>query len=121
MHKLDLQSVPLEELWSLHEEIARILSGRISAHKRDLEQRLLKLTGFGVVGAQGVSPENGRRRRKYPRVFPKYRNPSMPEETWSGRGKRPRWLVGALTAGAKIEDFAICGEGGKSEGPGDCG
>ncbi|MEO6783436.1 MAG: H-NS family nucleoid-associated regulatory protein, partial [Bradyrhizobium sp.] len=29
------------------------------------------------------------------------------EETWSGRGKKPRWLVSALKAGSKIEDFRI--------------
>jgi DNA-binding protein H-NS len=26
---------------------------------------------------------------------------------WSGRGKQPRWLVSALKAGGKIEDFKI--------------
>ena len=27
--------------------------------------------------------------------------------TWSGCGLKPKWLVGKLAAGAKIEDFAI--------------
>jgi DNA-binding protein H-NS len=46
-------------------------------------------------------------RRKYPRVYPKYRNPQEPSETWSGRGKTPRWLMAALKKGHKPEDFAI--------------
>ena len=27
--------------------------------------------------------------------------------TWSGRGKRPRWLTESIAAGSKIEDFRI--------------
>jgi DNA-binding protein H-NS len=50
-----------------------------------------------------------KRRRKYPRVMPKYRNPQT-SETWSGRGKLPRWLVAAMKTGRKIEEFRI-GEG----------
>src|SRR5437763_3827981 len=42
---------------------------------------------------------NGEARRKYPKVFPKYRNPQTPHETWSGRGKQPRWLAAAIKTG----------------------
>ena len=48
----------------------------------------------------------GKQRRKYPRVLPKYRNPQT-SETWSGRGKRPRWLVAAMKSGRRIEEFRI--------------
>ncbi|RYH51945.1 MAG: H-NS histone family protein, partial [Alcaligenaceae bacterium] len=46
-------------------------------------------------------------RRKYPKVLPKYFNPSAPTETWSGRGKRPRWLALALEEGHVIDEFKI--------------
>jgi DNA-binding protein H-NS len=42
-------------------------------------------------------------RRKYPKVLPKYCNPLVPSETWSGRGKRPRWLVAALKTGHEFK------------------
>jgi DNA-binding protein H-NS len=48
----------------------------------------------------------GKPRRKYPRVLPKYRNPQT-SETWSGRGKLPRWLAAAMKSGRKLEDFRI--------------
>ena len=38
---------------------------------------------------------------------PKYRHPANPEQTWTGRGKKPGWLKQALDSGVKIEDFAI--------------
>lgn len=37
----------------------------------------------------------------------KYRNTDNNEETWTGRGRKPTWLVEALTAGHDLEDFAI--------------
>lgn len=46
-------------------------------------------------------------RRPYPTVFPKYRNPEQPSETWAGRGKTPRWLTAQLESGRRIDDFKI--------------
>ncbi|HTK02893.1 MAG TPA: H-NS histone family protein [Bordetella sp.] len=39
-------------------------------------------------------------------VAPKYRHPDT-KETWSGRGKPPRWLTAAEAAGASRESFLI--------------
>lgn len=36
--------------------------------------------------------------------------------TWSGKGRRPRWLVEALAAGARLEDFKLKGAP-RSRGP----
>ncbi len=41
------------------------------------------------------------------RLKPKYRNPSNPNETWAGRGLKPRWLVTLLKRGVKLEDIAV--------------
>jgi len=116
MEKIDLETMSLDELWLLHEQISQILSVRITAQKKELEQRLQQLNP-GKTPREGVVVQlksseigDGRPRRKYPRVLPKYQNPAVPEETWSGRGKRPRWLVSALKAGGKIENFEISKE-----------
>jgi len=111
--KIELESMSLDDLWSLHEEISAILSARIKAEKHELEKRLAVLSG-GMAGFREAdrsrSLQSGKPRRKYPRVLPKYRNPQT-AETWSGRGKRPRWLVAAMKSGRKIEEFRI-NEGG---------
>ena len=114
--KIELESMSLDALWSLHEKISAILSARIRAEKHELEKRLAVLNrGMDVTSQAGVSGSlNGKPRRKYPRVLPKYRNPQT-SETWSGRGKRPRWLVAAMKSGRKIEEFRIS-EGGGSKG-----
>jgi len=102
----------VDEMWQLHEEISRTLSVRLTSEKRELEKRLAQLRREKETRqpepAGARSSKNGtRERRKYPRVFPKYRNPKEPSETWSGRGKQPRWLAAALRTGHTIEEFAI--------------
>lgn len=111
MEKLDLEAMPLDDLWALHEKISRFLSERMTAEKQQLEVRLQRLNRADEVqpslGLKSVNARNGSHRRKYPKVFPKYQNSKAPFETWSGRGKQPRWLLSALAAGGKIEDFEI--------------
>jgi DNA-binding protein H-NS len=106
--KLELETMSVDDLWSLHERISKILSTRIKAEKHELEKRLAILSrGMDVTGQTGSLPAVGERlRRRYPVVLPKYRNPQT-SETWSGRGKRPRWLTAAMKSGRKIEEFRI--------------
>jgi DNA-binding protein H-NS len=109
--KLRIDDMSADELWSLHEEIGKILSDRISSEKRELERRLAQLKR-DYPASNSFQPNDDSRapRRKYPEVIPKYRNPKAPHETWAGRGKQPRWMVAALAAGGKVEDFLILGK-----------
>lgn len=114
--KIEFESWSLDELWALHGEISGILSARIRAEKGELEKRLAVLSrGTTITDDLGdLQPvRDGKARRKYPRVLPKYRNPHT-SETWSGRGKRPRWLVAAVKSGRKIEEFRISDAGVKA-------
>lgn len=40
-------------------------------------------------------------------VKPKYCNPADSTQTWTGRGKRPRWFQAALTGGKQESDLLI--------------
>ena len=99
MRRNDLKSMSLDELWNLHEEIVAELTDRIANEKARLEERLRRIE----PSDNGLEYE----RRPYPKILPKYRNPNDPAETWSGRGKQPRWLVAQLRAGKKLDDFRI--------------
>jgi DNA-binding protein H-NS len=105
--KFNLKSLSVDELWALHEEVGAMLSEKITAEKRALEERLAKLNGGLINRAALQANERRALRRKYPPVLPKYQNPDDPSETWAGRGKQPRWLVAQLKAGNKINDFLI--------------
>jgi DNA-binding protein H-NS len=101
-HDLDLKSMSVDQLWSLHEMIASVLARKIRAEKERLEQHLREL-GLSEADASKIPAK----RRRYPKVHPKYRNPERPTETWAGRGKQPRWLNAQLKSGKKLDDFKI--------------
>jgi DNA-binding protein H-NS len=103
MKSSNLEILSTEELWILHEKVAATLNAKIVAEKKVLEDRLAQLNGRFRVAQTSETPE----RRAYPTVFPKFRNPEQPSETWAGRGKKPRWLVAQLRSGKKIDDFRI--------------
>ncbi len=111
--KFNLPSLSIDELWALHEEVGAMLSKRITAEKRELEERLARLSRSPIsdkATTKRAALQNGDRRpvrRKYPPVLPKFQNPSDPTETWAGRGKQPRWVIAELKAGKKMDDFLI--------------
>lgn len=42
------------------------------------------------------------------KLKPKYRNPANKQETWSGRGLKPKWLIAVMkSTGKKLEEFAV--------------
>jgi DNA-binding protein H-NS len=102
MKQLRLEQMSTDELWALHTEVLEILDEKLSAEKAILEQRLKQLKDGPAAPASDANE-----RRQYPAVLPKYRNPKDPSETWSGRGKTPRWMKAALGSGGKLEDYII--------------
>jgi DNA-binding protein H-NS len=78
----------VEERAAVKAEIARLASAR----------------GYSV--AELFNGTNGRAGRRG-KVAPKYRNPENGLETWTGRGRQPRWLAALVKKGAKVEKFLI--------------
>ena len=70
-----------------------------------------ELFGGATAGAgratRGPRKASATKGRKLGKVAPKYRNPAKPSETWTGRGKQPRWLAAETAKGRKVEDFLI--------------
>jgi DNA-binding protein H-NS len=102
MKPSNLKSMSVDELWELHESVTAVLTGKIANERARLEDRLRRL-GSSAAG----NGELTRKRRPYPKVLPKYRNPENRSETWAGRGKQPRWLTVQLRSGKKLNDFLI--------------
>lgn len=79
----------------LAREKATQLRAKISA--------MVKAEGFAIEDVFAGSGRRGAKRK----VKPKYRNPADPSQTWTGRGKRPRWYSAALASGKKEKDLLI--------------
>ncbi|WP_329741125.1 H-NS histone family protein [Dyella sp. A6] len=87
---------------------AQVRQGELRKEKvaklREKVHALIKAEGYTFEDIFGGARA---KRRSTGTVAPKYRNPANPEQTWSGRGKRPRWFNDALKAGKKEKDLAI--------------
>ena len=57
--------------------------------------------------AAGTRAKPAKARKTLGKVAPKYRNPDNADETWTGRGKQPRWLAALTNQGRSVDEFVI--------------
>ena len=57
--------------------------------------------------AAGTKAKPAKARKTLGKVAPKYRNPDNTDETWTGRGKQPRWLAALTSQGRSVDEFVI--------------
>lgn len=102
---LDLNSMPLKELKELQAQVAKAIAGFEDRKKRaalaELEEKAREL-GFSLAELTGTTAP-----RKRAPASAKYANPADKSDTWSGRGRKPRWFADALASGKKPEDMAL--------------
>lgn len=107
--KIDIENLSLKDLKELRGKVDKAITGFEARKKREalaqLEETAKKL-GFSLAELTGGKPgrKAGATRGK---VAPKYANPKNKAETWTGRGRRPRWVEAALAAGKSLDDMRI--------------
>jgi DNA-binding protein H-NS len=99
----DLEKMSYQELAQMEAEIGRLIILKKEQERASLKEHITALardSGFDVKELLG----NGRGRSQT--LAPKYRNPANPQETWTGRGRMPRWMA-AATKGGKVKKEAF--------------
>lgn len=89
MEDNQFRDMSTDELYELHTLVSQILAERLTKEKTRLEERL-----------RAVQPHQAQRPAQA-----MYRNPDNPSETWTGHGRRPRWITQQLSAGKRLEDL----------------
>jgi DNA-binding protein H-NS len=92
------------ELQELELKLKRAKAGvqeRSRTEVRKKAEAMITAAGFKVSDIFGGRGGKGRT------VAAKYLNPDDPSQTWTGRGRQPRWLAAKLKGGDKIEKFLI--------------
>jgi len=105
MTNMDLNSLSLKELKELQAQVNKTINGYQERRKRETIAELEEIArarGFSLSELTGAAPT----RKRSPSV-PKYANPANKADTWSGRGRTPRWFSEALAKGKKPESMAI--------------
>jgi DNA-binding protein H-NS len=105
--KYDLQSLSYKELRDLHARIGDEIQTRKQAEKSNVQKKVMELVqsaGFDIDDIVGKTSSKSLKGRK---IAPKYRNPKNPDETWTGRGRQPKWLAQELSRGRSLKSFLI--------------
>lgn len=103
--KTDYTKLSDNELNAMLAGVTAELDKRKEAEKQKAIDQIKAIAESAGLSLAAVA--KGTRKPKAKAVAPKYRNPNNPEQTWSGRGKKPRWLVDSIAAGRSLESHAI--------------
>jgi DNA-binding protein H-NS len=105
--KINLQSLSVAELKSLQDEIAIELELRTKEERQKLIQEFRdKAKSLGISLDELMSGQKGRARAGG-KVAAKYAHPSDRSLTWTGRGKKPRWVIEWLDSGKSLDDLRL--------------
>jgi len=100
----ELDRMSLKELQELELKVQR---AKVSAQDRGRADLRRKIETIVADAGFKISDIFGGRGGKGRAVAAKYVNPDDPSETWTGRGRKPRWLNAKLQEGAKLDKFLI--------------
>jgi len=119
----DITKLTVSELEDLIKACKAQIDSRKKSKKKELAKKFVALakdegldvaeildeTGGGTRKrrAKGAARKKAGRKKTRGKVAPKYRNPANSRETWTGRGRKPLWVVAALESGKKLQDLAI--------------
>jgi len=98
-----LDNMSYAELSQMQVRIERLKVDKLTAERAALRERVLSMVkeaGFEVKDILGRSGKGTGS------VAIKYQDPQNPQNTWTGRGRMPRWMV-AATKGGKVKKEAF--------------
>ncbi|MEZ2903817.1 H-NS family nucleoid-associated regulatory protein [Acinetobacter terrestris] len=105
----DISNLSVEELKRLQVEAEALIASKKDQAVEDAYQQIVDIADNVGLSIEQILEFGATKRKKSTRksVEPRYRSKQNPSDTWTGRGKQPRWLVAELESGEKLEDFLI--------------
>lgn len=100
---IDLDALSLSELRDLRNKVERAISSYEDRRRKDALAAIetaAREHGFNLAELTGVKIAKSK-------VAAKYANPEDGNQTWSGRGRKPRWVQDHLDSGKPMSDLEI--------------
>jgi DNA-binding protein H-NS len=102
---MNLEKMSLAELKSLHADVGKAIA---SFESRKKSEALAAIEAAAKASGYTLSELFGGKATKTRKaVAPKYAHPENKSLTWTGRGRKPLWVVDALGKGKSLDDLAI--------------
>jgi DNA-binding protein H-NS len=102
-----LEELSLQQLTRLAEAIRAEIDKKREEAKAALREELLEKARLLGVDVSELLPGRKFRGGTRSEVKPKYRDTKDPTQTWSGRGRMPKWLQERINAGEDKDDYLI--------------
>lgn len=93
----DLQAMTTEALNAMRGEIDAELKRRESKERAEARKKIVDLAATHGIDLSSISATSKAR----------YRNPEAPSETWTGKGRKPKWVQDHLAAGKTMADLEL--------------
>ena len=101
----DLKNLSAEQLQDLVIHAQKLLNKYEEDKRKKIIKEIQDLAASADLSVE-IKPESKTPKGKTKGII-KFRNPEDPRETWTGRGKRPKWLTDKLDSGRHLEEFAV--------------
>ena len=90
----------LQQLISDAQKALKSVDARRRAEAKRAAEKAAKEFGFSLDEVLDAGPKGSK-------GAPKYANPADPSQTWTGRGRKPNWVIAALEEGKSLDDLAL--------------
>jgi DNA-binding protein H-NS len=109
MAKVDLSSYNLGELKGLQYEIEKEIKDRQQQDVKKAREQILTIAQEVGISVEELlaNATNKAKKNKDEKAKPQYQNPAESSQTWTGRGRQPRWIAEGLANGKALDDFRI--------------
>jgi DNA-binding protein H-NS len=102
-----ITSLSERELSELIAKASRELESKRQSKRRETIAQIKDLAASIGVNVEIIDGEKKPASRQGTTVPIKYRDPENPENVWTGRGVKPRWLSALLSQGRSLEEFQV--------------
>ena len=111
MANIDLSGYNLAELKGLQFDIEKEIKNRQQQDVKKAREQILEIAqNMGISVEELLANKGGTKGSKKStgaKVSPQYHNPADNAQTWTGRGRQPKWVVDALGKGKTLDDLRI--------------
>ncbi|MEH6437349.1 H-NS histone family protein [Massilia sp. DD77] len=111
MANIDLSGYNLSELKGLQHDIEKEIKSRQHQDLQKAREQILAIAQEAGVSVQELLATSDKKLKqgkgKGQKVQARYKNPENNTQTWTGRGRQPKWIAEGIAGGKSLDDFRI--------------
>lgn len=109
MANVDLSGHNLNELKSLQGSVEKAIKNRQHQDVQKAREQVLAIAKDAGLSVEDLLATSSKKvnKKSGQKVQPQYQDPKDTTRTWTGRGRKPKWVADALAGGKKLDDFRM--------------